>query len=143
MRKLFIALVFANTLSPTESVSVGDKCEIPDGAVPVVRNAFIWTFPLIVTGVSEVGSNTRRLPARKPVDPSMRPLAYTLPFAYTTFEFVSSIKTFEPTQRSCVGKVFAAPMLFDVYMSPYTWTFINFVSSTLIVEALYPPYASV
>ena len=113
-RRVFTAVVFANIFVPIASVSVGARFETPDGAVPVVRNAFIWTFPAIVTGVAAVASNTRRLPARKPVDPRMRPLAYTLPFAYTTFEVVSSINTFDPTQRSWVGYVFAAPMLFAV-----------------------------
>src|SRR6056300_387211 len=73
--RVFRAVVLANILAPTESVSVGDRFEIPDGAVPVVRNAFIWTFPLIVTGVAEVASNVSRLPALKPVDPRISPFA--------------------------------------------------------------------
>src|SRR6056300_1230354 len=79
--RVFTAVVFANIFAPMESVSAGDRFEIPDGAFPFVRRAFIWTLPLMVTGVSEVASNTRRLPALIPVDPSMRPLAYTLPSA--------------------------------------------------------------
>src|SRR6056300_2059865 len=52
--RVFTAVVFANIFAPMERVSVGDRLANPDGAASFVRRAFIWTLPLIVTGVSEV-----------------------------------------------------------------------------------------
>ena len=39
--RVFTAVVFANIFAQIANVSVGIKFEIPDGAVPVVRNALI------------------------------------------------------------------------------------------------------
>src|SRR6056300_539834 len=71
-RKVFMAVVFAYILDPIESVSVGERLDIPLGAVPVVRRAFILTLLFITTGASAPGSIVRRFPTEIPPDPTFR-----------------------------------------------------------------------
>ena len=109
-----MAVVFAYIFDPIESVSVGERFEIPVGVVPVVRRAFILTLLLITTGASAPGSIVSKFPTDIPPAPTFRARVYVLPVTSKTFEPVSSTNRLEPTQRSCVGYVLFAPILFDV-----------------------------
>ena len=118
---VFAAVKLTYNLFPIANVSVGAKLDIPEGAAPVVRKAFIFTLLFITTGVSVPGSIVSKFPFTTiPPGPTFSPRVYVLPFTSKTFDPVSSTKRLEPTQRSCVGYMFATPTAFDVYISPNT-----------------------
>ena len=117
---VFAPVRFANIFVPIENVSVGAKLDIPEGAAPVVRKAFIFTLLFITTGVNVRGSIVSKFPTEIPPGPTFSARVYVLPFTTKTFDPVSSTKRLEPTQRSCVGYIFATPTAFDVYISPNT-----------------------
>ena len=99
-RKVFMAVVFAYILEPIDNVSVGERLDIPVGAVPVVRSAFILTLLFITTGVSVPGFIVRRFPTSIPPNPIFNPCVKVFPVTSRTFDPVSSTKNLEPTQRS-------------------------------------------
>ena len=111
---------FAYILAPIDNVSVGAKLDIPEGAAPVVRKAFIFTLLFITTGVSVRGSIVSKFPTEIPPGPTFSARVYVLPWTTKTFDPVSSTKRLEPTHRSWVGNIFATPTAFEVYISPNT-----------------------
>ena len=75
----FSVFTFAKIRVPIDNVSVGFKFDIPDGAGPEVRIAFIWTLLFMVTGVKVPGLIVSKPPTFIPPVPTVSLCVYIFP----------------------------------------------------------------
>ena len=112
--RVFAAVRLAYIFVPIAKVSVGNKFDIPEVFVPVVRKPSTFTLPLIVATSLLVGSITTILLPIVTFEPTFIFSVNVFPNTSKTLEPVSSTKRLEPTQRSWVGKILATPTAFEV-----------------------------